>query len=1253
MNTLRFTDSYFKMEEIDLHPSWISNCLLTWIFPVISYYKANKPSIYNMLRVVHQVDYERYRTRFKRSFNAQAKQGSPSFAKAFIRTFYQKILYIITVSFLSLGLMLADCLLIYYVILFVKDEDNSGSKGIYLATGIIAESLISIVLISHSLLESAQFVIKVKRIFIYIISKKCLRMHAAELSKESTREKCLKIITSDIKVLEGMVYVFAFCAISLAYICSIPIVIIFFGVWGLIGIMMSSLHIPLLLLIGNLAEQKKKSQSQRVTGEKDKLIENLIDGIIFLKLCVWEIPFLKLIFDEKAKESMLHKELMNNKVALLVLSYAGLALVIFVSVSLQAVSDIDLVTSEVFLFIAIMILSQILCLLIGVLGIKALTQILSFFSQIESLILKKEHKNVSKRKSSGSCENPAICMKNANLFWREATNNNDQELSVDESILSRVSFEIENKGLVVVVGPSNSGKTTLVLGILEEVFVQAEYLRISGSIAYAAEEPWLLAVSIKKNITMGLDYEKSWYKKVLKWCELPQELKAFYNSDDSVIGDVRVSLTESQKARIGLARALYSKSQILVLDEVFHSIEPEIASRLFQKIQKLSEHMIVILTTHKLNYLPQADYIIVLDKKSQTFAGTYKELNDRSDSQLMLSSIKLSYIESEASSKEKRLKKVKTIIYTGFEDRIDTKVSTRTYSQYTFPDLRSKVLATVMLILMLPSQFALIFALYWCTCWIDDDDPDTGYYITGLGIIVAACYALFMLRLYPFSIYLNSTNTNLHNNALKGLSRTKSTFFDKHSPSNLATSLSNDAYATENNIAYSYLETVSWVVYLGGILISVSIFLPYSLLYLPIFSILLYSLLSYFSVILVQLKRVVRITKGEFLSSYNSIIYGYTTIRPSGFYQYCLNEIEYRNLRIYKAEYAFQISSYLYQFCLLLLVNTLFIANAVIIILSKDSIDASIVGFLLVLSSMYVKCTLVLNTHLVQLQPEMGSVQRMLEFSQLESEDDESGHPGFEINIGSVRFVNLSLKYRFDSPLVLDSLNLYIESGSKFGIIGRAGAGKSSIVKTLFRLVTPDSGVILIDGKNHMRIKISELRRQLSIIPQSTSLFSTSIRNNLDPFQEHSDQEILQVLEQVSLTTGIEDSTWLQTVVGKDLDFSEGDKILVSVARALLRNNKILVVDEPKNIDRSTYEVMQAVLEKRFKECTRIIVARKLRSAMDCSSVIVVHAGTCKESGRPIDLYNDRNSMFRHLVLNSGRKETKELISMLRKSAEN
>lgn len=265
----------------------------------------------------------------------------------------------------------------------------------------------------------------------------------------------------------------------------------------------------------------------------------------------------------------------------------------------------------------------------------------------------------------------------------------------------------------------------------------------------------------------------------------------------------------------------------------------------------------------------------------------------------------------------------------------------------------------------------------------------------------------------------------------------------------------------------------------------------------------------------------------------------------------------------------------------------------------------------------------------------MTSVERISEYGKAEKEEnnDDNNVKNWPNN-GKVKFENVSMKYNKSIKPVLKQITFEMKPGEKIGIIGRTGAGKSSIISAIFKLYET-KGSIYIDDLNTKVISPDVLRKKLSIIPQDPLLFVGTIRENLDPFKEYDDNQIWNALETVEMKQVVTSLDYLIKEGG--INFSAGQKQLICMARAILRNNTILILDEATaNVDPVTDDLIQRIIKKKFSHCTTFIVAHKLENVMDCDKIMVLNKGSILELDSPSELLKNKDGVFTSMARQSG-----------------
>ncbi|GAV76403.1 ABC_tran domain-containing protein/ABC_membrane domain-containing protein [Cephalotus follicularis] len=284
----------------------------------------------------------------------------------------------------------------------------------------------------------------------------------------------------------------------------------------------------------------------------------------------------------------------------------------------------------------------------------------------------------------------------------------------------------------------------------------------------------------------------------------------------------------------------------------------------------------------------------------------------------------------------------------------------------------------------------------------------------------------------------------------------------------------------------------------------------------------------------------------------------------------------------------------------------------------------------------------------------LNSVERVGTYIDMPSEapaimENNRPPPGWPSS-GSIKFEDVVLRYRPELPPVLHGLSFAVSPCDKIGIVGRTGAGKSSMLNALFRIVEIEGGKILIDGCDISKFGLTDVRKVLNIIPQSPVLFSGTVRFNLDPFSEHNDADLWEALERAHLKDVIrKNSIGLDAKVSEGGEnFSVGQRQLLSLARALLRRSKILVLDEATAaVDVRTDALIQKTIREEFRSCTMLVIAHRLNTIIDTDRILVLDAGQVSEYDTPEELLSNEGSAFSKMVQSTGQANAQYLRSLV------
>ena len=490
----------------------------------------------------------------------------------------------------------------------------------------------------------------------------------------------------------------------------------------------------------------------------------------------------------------------------------------------------------------------------------------------------------------------------------------------------------------------------------------------------------------------------------------------------------------------------------------------------------------------------------------------------------------------------------------------------------------------------------------------------------------------------------------LHNLALSGIVFTKSLFFDKNPAGRMLNRFSKDLSLMDETLINVMKDITVYATLILGNFIVIIIVAPFNLIVVAVVIAYFYVLVLYFSRTIKDIKSLELTSKSPILTILNSSVHGLATIRCLDLQKKMLEDMNESIKTNMKASLSYRITLRTLQLYLEFILSVLNTANIVILVLMKDSIDPGLVGLSIALGTSLLTYFSHICKLIIDMDTYMASPQRLFEYANLESEGKLIESGTFKITHGKIQVINLYMKYRENYDYALKNLSFTIESGTKAGIIGRTGAGKSSIMQTLFRLVNPEKGFILIDGQDFMHAGLHELRRQMSVIPQSAILFVASLRDNLDPFHEHTDEVLIKVLKKLrfgsilaELPNGLD-----SRISSKGLSLSAGQKQLLCLARAVLRKNKIVMIDEATaNIDSETDEFIQLQLRKKFKNCTVLIIAHRLRTVIESDWIVVMDEGSAKEEGHPKELIKNEGSLLMKMIMHTGPEESRYLLSKL------
>ncbi|WVZ82232.1 hypothetical protein U9M48_029518 [Paspalum notatum var. saurae] len=865
----------------------------------------------------------------------------------------------------------------------------------------------------------------------------------------------------------------------------------------------------------------------------------------------------------------------------------------------------------------------------------------------------------------------AVVLQNIFCSWSTSS------ISEPSIILRDISLQLQKGLFVAIVGEVGSGKSSLLNSVIGETHVISGSISSCGSIAYVPQVPWILSGSVRDNILLGKEFDPRRYEEVIQACALDVDISAMARGDMSHIGEKGTNLSGGQRARLALARALYHNSDVYLFDDILSSVDSQVASWILEKAIMGPQLMqkTRLLSTHNLQAISAADMIVVMANGLVRWFGTLESFlatpysimskTDSSSSTSFSISVKdkTPIISHELSTDGiLEIEDDSVVAYEEQKDQVEAearkegRVELSVYKKYaTFVGWSNVVLIFLSAFLMQASRNG---NDVWLTYWVD---TSTGSNNTRFYLVVLAMFGIinsfFTLgRAFSFAFGGLRAAIHIHASLLENIISAPVCFFDQNPSGRILNRLSSDLYTIDDSLPFILNIFVANFFSLLGTLVVLSYSqVSFLVILLPLW--LIYRKVQfYYRSTSREVRRLDSIARSPIYSSFTETLDGSSTIRAfqkEGFFL----ERFIQHVTLYqKTSYSELIASLWLSLRLQDLYSSvrpvwpcsdqqtvqllagfiiLFIAMMATISFHSSSLvnfgTPGLVGLALSYAAPVVSLLNGFLTTFTETEKEMISVERVVEYVGIPQELQGSESPPRRWPTeGKIEFEHVTLKYKPELPPALNDVSFLIASGMQVGIIGRTGAGKSSILNALFRLVPICNGRILVDGIDIARIAVRELRGHFAVVPQSPFLFDGSLRENLDPFNTTTDFRIWEVLEKCHMKAEIESIGGLDIHVKESgASFSVGQRQLLCLARAILKSSKVLCLDEcTANVDNQTALLLQSTIAAECKGMTVLTIAHRISTVMKMDNILVLDQGKLVEEGNPEVLMNQRFSRF-------------------------
>uniref|UniRef100_A0A1I8MDU6 ABC transporter n=1 Tax=Musca domestica TaxID=7370 RepID=A0A1I8MDU6_MUSDO len=1301
----------FKSDELPENPRESANPLSAIMFWLVFVYFLS--TMENLMTELDPLGHKLSHAWEEELAKSRRQGKEPSLVKTIMRVFGPH--YLMLGFFLFLTEIFLKCsqplflgaLVSYYA--DAEADKSDQTKPFLYALGVILASAGSVASMHPNMLGIIHTGMKVRVALCSMIYRKALRLSKGAMAN-TTSGQMVNLISNDVGRMDTSVF-----HMNYIWIAPLELILVTYfmyqeiGASSLIGIAVMLLFVPIQGFLG------KKTSVLRLrtalcTDERVRLMNEIISGIQVIKMYAWEIPFGKMVDYVRRKEMKAIRyvnyirgimgsfimfisriSVFSSLVSYVLLGYFLTAQQAFM---VTAFYDLLRITMTVYFPMAITQIAENLVSFRRIQKFMQLDEVKGTESNLTPAIVSENGKKIEV--NANAVKEPGIVIDNFTAKWNSASTENN---------LENITLEFKPKQLIAVVGPVGSGKSTLIQSILGELQPSSGSITVNGTVSYASQEPWLFTGTVRQNILFGQPMDKKRYNLTVKKCALERDFELLPYGDKTIVGERGASLSGGQKARINLARAVYRQADIYLLDDPLSAVDTHVGRHLFdQCMRQYLRDRTVVLVTHQLQFLEQADVIVILDKGQLRAVGTYESMRQSGFdyAQLLLSNGDDEKEQNEAKENsdgkiddDRDVQKMKRqnsrqrhTSVTSFASTVESvqevapkqveesrehgEIGWKLYAKY-FSSGGSYITLAIMVILCVGTQAIGSGGDYFLSYWVNKNenklhevdaraeiqtDPVDIYIFSSINV---AIIIVAMLRSFMFFNLASKSSTRLHNDMFVSVTRTSMYFFNTNPSGRILNRFSKDMGQVDEILPQVMMDVIQIFLGLLGIVIILAIINPWNILATVIMFVIFYFLRSFYLKTSRDVKRLEAITRSPIYTHLGASLNGLATIRAFQAQDILIHEFDnYQDMHS-SGYYMFLTTSRAFGYWLDCCC-VLYLAIITLSFLLFSPENGGDVGLAITQAMGLTGMVQWGMRQSAEMENTMTSVERVVEYESIEPEGELESEPNKKPpkswpEEGKITFDNLSLRYAPDpkSEYVLKSLNFNIQPCDKVGIVGRTGAGKSSLINALFRLSYND-GSIVIDKRDTQDMGLHDLRSKISIIPQEPVLFSGTMRYNLDPFDEYSDAKLWEALEEVKLKQVVADMpNGLHAKISEGgTNFSVGQRQLVCLARAILRENRILVMDEATaNVDPQTDALIQTTIRHKFQNCTVLTIAHRLHTVMDSDKVLVMDAGRAVEFGSPYELLSESKvGIFLGMVKQTGQATFENLFQVAQKAHE-
>ncbi|KAG8995314.1 hypothetical protein FRB94_009286 [Tulasnella sp. JGI-2019a] len=896
-----------------------------------------------------------------------------------------------------------------------------------------------------------------------------------------------------------------------------------------------------------------------------------------------------------------------------------------------------------------------------------------------------------------------------------------EPFSIQEISLSIPKKDKDGEGQVwAIVGPVGSGKSSLLQAMIGEMKQTGGDGKVvfGGKVAYCAQVAWIQNASVRENILFGADWNEERYWRAIRDAALLMDLEILPDGDLTEIGEKGINLSGGQKQRVNIARALYADADTVILDDPLSAVDAHVGEALFTNAilsACRSKGKTVLLVTHALHFLPQVDYILHVVSGKIVEQGTYHQLVNFNGGKGAFARLLTEFsmgawqAEGEADIEEGldeiqvEAAKVKAVTKMSVEEvkrkvgekiggkaagtgkiegrlmkaekRSIGSIQTSVYSTYIKAGKGWWTMPFIILtgVLMQVSQ---VLSSYWLIWWQSNTFHHGSAFYMGVYAALGIAQAIFTFLLGVSMALLSFyACVSLHHQALGKVFHAPMSFFDTTPLGRILGVFGKDIDTIDNQLADSLRMTSLILASAFGSVIIITVLLHYFVLAVAVLLLGYWYFAAYYRESARELKRLDGSLRSLLYGHFSESLGGLTTIRAYGSVARFFRDNEYFMDLENRALFLTTTNQRWLAIRLDFMGSIMIFVVAIMAAAGTNGIDPAQVGLALTYCTSLTQMFGAVTRQSAEVENNMNAVERIVHYTRDDFIEQEAAYEVPETKPsadwpqgGSLQFRDVAMRYRPNLPPVLHGISLDIREGEKIGVVGRTGAGKSSLMIALYRVVELSGGSIWLDGIDISTLGLFDLRSKISIIPQDPLLFSGTIRSNLDPFSRFEDAKLYDALRRAHLVTAppsaarpseeadgedpspkgpVVNRFTLETPIEPEgANLSVGERSLLSLARALVRDEiKLVVMDEATaSVDMETDAAIQQTISREFGGKTLLCIAHRLRTIIHYDRVLVLEQGRVAEFDTPLNLFRQDGGIFRSLCDQSKITE-EELIS--------